>query len=362
MHRRRFDTLVIALAVTLLPAGAAAQVVGSSESSDASEASVQEDADETDTESDGSSKNWRVAGSVTSRVGQGTFVSVGNETGVSAPTAPNSTAFDRAALIYALKPSYEVGDFRFTGQISLTHWLTQGGGLNEPGEIRFQDSALKTRWSGYTFEAIGARLGGQVNLGLPTSAMSQTASRLLTATTTATLSKRLFGGDVTVTLIGGGSKLFHKYKSPRVDLDQVGEENALFRQGESEDLGSDLVAIGGLNPSWALTGGLNTRFSLVKNLSASVSYSLSKYWTYRIDNDDEFQSQYARTGRGQQDVSTASLSLAYKINDYLDVSGGLRTKQQPKTADNESFRFPFWNTQGAAANRSVLQLTVNGKY
>jgi hypothetical protein len=62
-----------------------------------------------------------------------------------------------------------------------------------------------------------------------------------------------------------------------------------------------------------------------------------------------------------QAVST-SAKLSYRLNKYLRFSGGIGSFMSPKTTDNKSFRFPFWNTEGAAANRSWVQLGVKATY
>ena len=41
---------------------------------------------------------------------------------------------------------------------------------------------------------------------------------------------------------------------------------------------------------------------------------------------------------------------------------GARSAMPPKTSDNRPFRFPFWNMEGAAANRSSLYISLGASY
>lgn len=312
-------------------------------------------------ESEKQGKSWSVAGTIVSRIGQGTFADLENDTGVEGEVAPNSTAYDRGLMIYVLSGSYTVGDFSFSPELVWTHWLTQGGGINSPGEFRFQDISLESSWSGVKIKPIDSRLSASLSMTFPTSDVSQAATKVMGFSGSLSLSKTFFDK---LTLIGSmsGSKTFHRFKSPAVNPSKVGETNVLFRENEAEDLSNGLVSVGGLNTEYALGGSLAASFPIYKKLRGSVSYGLTKYWTYHIDNNDELQSEYADTGRGTADLSSASVTLSYPILEYLSVSGGILTRQPPKTSDNQSFRFPFWNTQGAANNFSSIQLSVTGSY
>lgn len=351
---RKDTTLGSLIAVLLLFGGATTVQADAGGGSTTSE-------EATDSESEGSDRNWKLSGGITTSVGQGTFVGLENESNVSAPTAPNGTAFDRVNLLYRFRPSYKVDDFTFGARVALTHWLTQGGGLNEPGEIRFDDTALSTKWSGYNFDSIDTRLTSQAQLVLPTSQQSQTASRLAVTHLDVRFTKPFFDSRLNLTLGVRGTKFFHRYKSPRVNVDRVGEDNVLFRQGGAEDLGRGLVSVGGLNPSWGIQPALISQFSITEDLSANLTYAMAKYVTYRVGEDDDFRAEYAKK-RGQSDISVGSFSLTYNFNKYIGASAALVTEQPIKTADNKGFRFPFWNTQGAANNFSSIDLSVTATY
>lgn len=306
-------------------------------------------------------RSWSLSADLVSRVGQGTFADLENQTGTSGEQAPNASAFDRALLIYVLSGSYEVGDFTFSPEFTWTHWLTQGGGLNGPGEFRFQDISLVSSWNGTKIEPLDSNLSASLEFSFPTSDVSQAQSKIVGVDGTVSISHNLFDKVVVIGSVSG-SKTFHRFKSPRVNIDEVGEDNVLFRNNQAEDLGDGLIAIGGINTEYALSGTLTLSFPIVDKLRGTISYGLAKYWTYNIDNNDDLNPEFADEGRGTQDLSSATVTLSYPINKYLSVSGGIVTRQPPKTDDNESFRFPFWNTQGAASNYSSLQLALSASY
>ncbi len=328
-------------------------------------------AGETDADGDEEeSKPWKITGSVTSRVGQGTFVGLENDAGVEGEKKPNSTAFDRANLIYRLQPSYRVGEFTFGASLTMVQWLTAGGGTalttssagaDEPGAVYLQDTRLTAGWKGYTFDQIGLNLAPNLEIGFPTWKVSQHNTKLLHLGGELSVSKRFFER---LTLQGavGFTKYFHRYKTSAVDPREVGEGNVLFRPGEAEDLGNGLVALGGYNLSHLLSFGGATKIQITDKLSGSISYFFVNYYSYKGSGEDELSSEYARPNRVLSQVISTSASLSYGFTDWLSVNGGIGSFMPPKTSDNESFRFPFWNTDGAAANRSWVQLGVEGSY
>ena len=336
--------------------------------SNQNDAEITEEEVEEDEEKDEESKNWSVGGSVGTRVGQGTFVTPAGDSELGEVGDP-STAFDRVLMVYSLFPSYsfdpiassKLDDFSVSLSFAFTQWLTQGGGANGPREARFQDIGLSLGWGGHSFEKTGIRLGGGLDFSFPTSVYSQTASTIVATGASLSLSKTFFERLSLSTYVAGG-KTFHRFTSPVADISKIGEDNVLFRAGGNEDLGSNLVAIGGLNTEYSLSTGISARVKIVEKLSFSTSYGLGNYWTYKADNDDEFRNQNADSGRGfGQSISTRA-ALSYGFLDYFSLSGGISSAMAPKTSDNRSFRFPFWNTEGAASNQSSLYLTLSASY
>ena len=366
---RRWKKKIMALAVLIgcaAPAGAWAQGADT----DVTDPNSSEQTDEGD-ESAENGKSWAIAGSLTSRVGQGTFVSLENDAGVEGTLKGNGTAYDRANLIYSLSPSYQFKEFTFGAEFQLVQWLTAGGGTstlpvgggaNDPADVYFQDTELSAAWQGHTFDSIGLTLAPSLSVGLPTSKASQISTKYFDISTNLSLSKTFFE-KLTLQGIVGFTKYFHKYQSPAISADTGGEGNVLFRAGGAEDIGDGNVIIGGYNTSHVLSFGGVTSINIWESLSGSISYVMVNFYSYPGNREaDEYTAEYAQPKKNFGQAISTSVQLSYGINDYLSVSGGIGSYMSPKTSDNQSFRFPFWNMEGAAANRSWMTLGVSGQY
>ncbi len=344
--------LLVGLA--LVPGSAFAQV-GAQETDELDE--VVED--ELDEEGEEDEKAWSVSATLLTRVYQGMFAELENQDpDLSSPNASDpADAFDRWMNIYVLSGGYTLSDFSFSADVFWTHWMTPGGDSNGPYKLRFQDPELSASWSGYTFESIDTTVSARYALGLPASKISQAAGLVVSNSLSANVSRTFFD-KLSLKYSLGGSWM------PHSEPDQVLPENIVDVYRPNEAIGSD-VRVGGLNTQFGLTNALSASIPVWDKLSASASYSLTKYWTYHQDNDDENTSPHATIGRGTADMTLASVALSYPLGDYVNLSGGIRTQQTPKTADNSSFRFPFWSFSGrnaAAGNRSAVQLSVSGSY
>lgn len=305
-------------------------------------------------------KAWNVSASYGLRIGQGTFVDPPETSGL----ADASSAFDRVMNVYSFGAGYKLSDnFSLGTGLTWTHWLTQGGGSIEPNETRFQNIGVSGSWSGVKIEAINARLTGSASVSLPTSDYSRAAGTLLGTGAGLGLSKTFFK-KLTFSYRLSGGKTFHQAITPVADLSRAGSGNVLFRAGGSENLGSGIVAIGGYNTEYSLSNSFSARVPVIDHLNFSASYSLGTFWTYAHPdgNDDEFRSPNAKSGRGVGQSVSGSAGLSYSFLDHFSASMGISTSQPPKTSDNKSFNFPFWNFKGAAANKSSLKFGLSASY
>lgn len=304
-------------------------------------------------------KAWSVSATLLSRVYQGTFVGLENEDPNLNPDNAKDPgyAFDRWLNLYVLDGAYTYQDFTFGAEVLWSHWLTPGGGLNEPYEVRFEDPSVSASWSGYNIEPIDTRVTAKYTASLPASDVSRTANLVLSNSLSAGLSHTFFD-KLSLSYSLGGTWNAHTKKVATVDA----ETAQIYR--EDELLGNEVPSILGINTQFSLSNSFGASIPVWEDLSASIGYSITKYWTYHVDNNDEFKADadYIQTGRMTSDLSTATASLSYPIGEYVQVSGGIRTVQQPKSDDNSTFRFPWWNFDGAAGNRSAVQLVVSGSY
>ncbi|MEZ4458840.1 MAG: hypothetical protein R3E66_03750 [bacterium] len=308
-------------------------------------------------------KDWSVSASLTTGIGQGTFTSIDTSTTEFADEVEDpANAYDRWNLGLSLSPSYTIEDLiTVSGSVAWTQGLVAGGGINEPNELRFQDIGLDVAWTGHTFEAVPISVDAGLSFTLPTSDVSQTASLILGTSVNGSVSYTLFD-KVRFAYSTSVGKDFHEFTSPVIDEAEVGAENAIWRAGGSERVGAGLLAIDGVNTEWVWSNSLSASFPIWDKLRMSASYSLATFWTYDVLKKDEFSNEVAQDGRGVGQSMSSGVTLSYPVLDYLSVSAGIRTSTQPKTADNRSFNFPFWNVDGAASNASQLRFGISANY
>ena len=326
-----------------------------------------DEAEEGDEEVEATSKRkaWRLGAIVSTSVGSGTFVDVSNDTELAEEVGPGDNAFDTIVGFVSVNGSYRLDDFTFALRMAVSQGLTSNNGINGPFEARFQDIGLSAAWAGYQIEPLDARINANLGLSLPTSDISQAQTRILGTRLGASLSKT-FLEKVSVSLSGGVSKNFHQFTSPVVAIDEIGAGNVLFRRGGAEVVDDNVIATGGINTEWSLSGSLAANFGLAEGLSASISYGLGNAWSYDLESRnvrDEFTSPFARTGRVARQFVTSGIVLNYSFARYFFASAGLSTSAPPITSDNRSFRFPFYDLEGGgAANRSAFSFSIGASY
>lgn len=310
---------------------------------------------------DDEGKKWSVGASYGLRVGQGTFVDPAGS--FSDQRGDGSNAFDRVSNVYSVNGSYSFSDFSVSTGLAWTHQLSQGGGANRPGEVRFQDIGVGFGWNGTTLGESGIRLSGGADVSFPTSVFSQATSQIVATGAGVNLSRRFFD-RLNLSFGLNGGKTFHEYNQVVGDLSKAGDGNILFRAGGAEQLGQGIVALGDRNTEYSLGGSVAANISLIERMSLSINYGYSTFWTYAssVDNDDEYRSPYGDAGRGRGDFVSTGVTLRYGFLDHFGVSLGIRSGMSPKSADQRTFNFPFWNFQGAASNRSSLNFGLSANY
>lgn len=308
-------------------------------------------------------KPWSVSLKLESRVGQGTFVDPANDTEHKDEVKDGSNAWDRANMILSLSPSYKLDDFTFSGSIAAVQWLTTAGGQGSapwsggatvPQEFSLLDVGLGASWKGYTVEAIDLKIKPSISVDLPTSRASQLQTMLFAAGGTVGLSRQFLES---INLSLSSSAIYYQYSSQQKAA--PAKDISVFRT--NENCAGEICVPGYLNTEWIVSLGGSASFSIIDDLSASISYGLTSYFGFSTP-DDEYTSPFAVPGRGFSQLSSGTLSLSYKVNDYLSVGGGTYSVQPVKTDDNSSFRFPWWNFQGAGSNWSAVRMSVTGTY
>src|SRR5690554_463534 len=305
-------------------------------------------------------KSWSLTASLSTRIYQGMFVGLENpDSNLSSPNAAStSNSFSRWSNIYTVGAGLKVSDFNFSATAAASHWMSRGDGMNGPYEFRLQDLVLNAGWNGYNIDAIDTRIAANYTLTAPTSTVSRTANLIVGNYLGVSISKtfmRKLGLSYSIT--GGWTP--HSESFATIDR----EDAQIYR--EDELIGNDVRIPGGYQTEFSLSHTFAASFPVWDKLRASATYTYGSAWSEHFaDADDPFTSPQAgvQSGRNYGDGTTATAGLSYPLNDYLRLAGGISTSQQPKTDENRGFRFPWWNFNGAAANRSSVNLSLSGTY
>lgn len=317
-----------------------------------------------DEDDDEDSKNWSVTGSVRMNVGQGTFARVSNDSQWAGEIDDGRGFQSRVSMNFSVTPSYKWKDFTVSSTLSFQQWLTQGGGFNAPYEGRFGDIGLNASggWKGWKIEKLGdLRISPRASVNIPVirSAMTRATTFRGSVGGGVNVSKSFFK-RLTLTYALSGSRSFHDYTSPMMEISRIGEENALYRAEGAEAVAPGYMAIGGVNSPWALNNSLSASFRIGK-VSATATYAYSRRWSYNVTEDDEYSTDIQCAGVCTGDSMRGAISLGYRINNWLNLSGGITSGGMPKTADQRSFNFPFWNFN-SAVGPSAINIGVSGTY
>ncbi len=319
-----------------------------------------------------SNKAWNVGVSLGTRISQGTFASLENEGQNDANPATeiggsSANAYDRISTSLSISGSLVfLEQFIGTLNISGSQWLSQGGGVTYPYERRISDLSLDVFWFGKTFEKTRTNVSVDLGASFPTSRFSRAATTIVDPFAVFIVRQPLLGRMFFVGSIVGG-KTFHRFTSPTADINKIREADIFFREDGAENIGNGIVAIAGRNTEYSIAPTIGFNFIVLPKMTASVRYRYARFWSYKgaVEEDcdtDPFCNQYAAGGRGVGDQSSGSIGVNYQLSKNFFLAGSLSSAQQPKTADNASFRFPFWNFEGAAANNSAINLRLTFNY
>ena len=305
---------------------------------------------------------WSVSGSVSMRMGQGIMASPSNDTQWEGEVHDGSGAFNRVSMSFGISPSYQWRDFAFSGQIGYQQYLSAGGGIIEPYEGRFQDIELSGGHEGWSHDGTGISVQPSFRATLPTSSSSRAQTRILGTGAGLGIS-RTFLDEFMLSYSLSGSRSFHRYTSPVMDIDEIGEDNALFRTDGTESIDPTRFAVAGINTKWGLSQSLSAGLMLSSRVMAMVNWSLSTSWSYDVVDTDEFSSEHeCEGGRCSSQSSMGMLMVNYIINENMGLNIGLSTAQGARTSDNKSRAFPFYNFTSPASNRTNLSVGLMGSY
>jgi hypothetical protein len=281
-----------------------------------------------------------------STVGQGTFVSD--------PNARNALAVWGASIAPGYRPTEEL---LLSVYAKVTQEITDSDVDTQRQQLILGDVNLRSDYLAGTIPVVDIMVMPGLWLYLPTSPVSQFETLMLAAAARLVMQRRL-GEHFAIDYLGIFRKNFHEYESPVVDAGQSAEPPTFARRGGNEDLPGSLVAVGQNNVSYYFYNLLAFSWMPSTQWSALIGYAMTNSFTYASFPRDELSSPYSTSGAGQRDSSLGVIELGYMPNDRFWFSAGITTIAAPKSEDNQSFRFPFYDFEGQARNYTLFYLDV----
>ena len=226
----------------------------------------------------------------------------------------------------------------------------------KPGDLRI-DASL----DGLLNDApLGLELSPRVSLILPTSLESIHVGKILGVHTGVTLSIEPLDWlylDLRTSVTKNLNLSTHAIlEAERFDL------APLSRSGGAEAIAEGRVATAGGLTSWFCVWGMGVAFTPVAGLEILVDFEMLHLFSYDQIPLDEYSSPYADEGRGQSDLMYGTIEVSYEVIKGLTLALGSLVEQAPLGLDNESARFPWWDTTNQSANRQVFYLDVLGSF
>lgn len=210
----------------------------------------------------------------------------------------------------------------------------------------------------------GVRMNTSLTVTIPTSRASDYLGRYTTLTPAISFSKGGLWGDK-LTLIGGFAMINNFNKATTAILPNTPEFAGYARLNGQEVLqGGQEISTGQPLTSFAVRSLAVASLQLTKRINFSVTYLMFKGFRYFDAPLDDRSSIYAKAGRGRNDSQWGILSLGYTLDEegHTDLSVSSFTASAPMSADNKTYRFPFWDFRSTADNNSSLGVTLSHSF
>lgn len=263
------------------------------------------------------------------------------------------------AYLVSLRPRYYITDqlsaeLRFDFSQELT--VSSGTSTTYKRQVMPADLLLTVRYQDvYKIPKVGIGISPFVRIGAPTSYESRYRNLYVSTAAGFDLTKLL--GPVFLDYTLRATKNFNGTTTATV----TGPVAVVRRQG-AEDLGNGEVATGDNNVEWSVFNSLMATFILSDQWSISLQLAIANSWTYDGPGKDALASDYAKGGRGQRDKTYGVLDVTYQPFEHFGFSAGISSTQPAKTADNKSFRFPFFDFSSEGNNYTTFYLDVFATY
>ena len=261
------------------------------------------------------------------------------------------------AWLLSVRPRYYFTDQIFAElRIDLQQELTTSynSGTTKKRQLMPSDTLLTVKWMNAAAYEHWIMFSPYIRLGAPSSYESHFRNLYLSAAAGFDITSIL--GPAVLTYTFRFNKNFNETTQATVGVDEL-RPVASVRAGGAEDLGST-IATGINNTSFSIFNSLMLSFLLSDEWTLTAQFAIANAWTYSDIPLDEMSGTGATGGRGQRDLMYGVVDLSYQPFKHVGFSLGISTRQLPKSADNKSYRFPWWDTREPEANNSVVYFDV----
>ena len=303
---------------------------------------------------DDDDKDWGVNADIKFTLGLGAF------------TKDEHARKIRSRFIFDVGGFYTIPviDVSVHAETGFNQWLSKGGGSNGKYEFRWQDSNIGFTRNIWEYnnkpKEFSVSFDADLSFAIPTSKASWTTNLYTTITPTLSAGLKLGPLGFSYSITYGHN--FHKYTSSTYDPSDV---DILSRASGNELLGKHDIAMGGILNEIELVNKFAITYKFIKQLSLAVAFGFADFWTYSTKSNrenDEYVAKYAKVGRGHGQMSAGAIALSYTPIKYLTLTLGMESNQPWKTADQKTYRFPWFDTVSPSKNYTDFFFQIAGQY
>jgi len=256
-------------------------------------------------------------------------------------------------MLLSMRPRYYINkkmmlELNFSIQTELTSSYTTS--TTKKHQFMPSDTYLTFRYSGLLKEKYtGITFSPYIRLGFPSSYESRFRDQYLSMALAFDVTDMLAKGHLYLGYTFRFTKNFNKYTTATVSTND-NYPVAVARLRGNEELGSNLIATGLQNTSFSVRNSIMASWLINPKWSLTFVLGIINSFTYNSYPKDQLASKYAKSGRGQRDSTFGVIDLTYQPWQHYGFSLGVSSYQPAKTADNKSFRFPFFDFSSEANN------------
>jgi hypothetical protein len=264
-------------------------------------------------------------------------------------------------LLLSARPRYYINkhmmlELRFDVQTELTSSYTTG--TTKKHQFMPSDTYLTFRYSSaYKEPYTGITFSPYIRLAFPSSYESRFRDQYLSMALALDISDMLAKGHVYLNYTFRFTKNFNKYTVATVSSNDE-YPVAVARAKGNEELTSNLIATGAQNTSFNVLNSLMASWIINDQWSLTMQLGIINSFKYTDFPDDQYTAENAKSGRGRSDWTFGVVDLTYQPWKHYGFSLGVSSYQPAKTADNKSFRFPFFDFSSEANNYTNFYFDV----